>query len=200
MSVPTAYLTSTKNAAAIFEAIQKAGVPETFSYEFLKQLGFSSSADRPMIPVMKSIGFIDQSGAPTALYRTFKDKALAGQAIAKGVRSAYSDVFAVDTEAQSKTVAQLTGIFGRVSDKGEAVSSKMATTFKFLCGLADFDGAPSPQVVNLKVGNDLPSETEGGQNVLGGLSLRHDIHIHLPVSTDVAVYDAIFKGLKANLL
>jgi hypothetical protein len=32
------------------------------------------------------------------------------------------------------------------------------------------------------------------------MTLRHDIHIHVPLSTDVAVYDAIFKSLQANLL
>lgn len=193
---------STKNTAAIFEAMQRAAVPETFSYEFLKQLGFASSGDRPTIPVLKALTFLDQSGAPTALYRKYKDKALAGAAIAEGMRLAYSDVFAVDTEANTKSVAQIAGLFGRLSDKGESVTAKMASTFKFLSSLADFDsaglGGHAPKSV-------VSSETATPEQTLEspiqlGLSLRHDIHLHLPVSTDVAVYDAIFRSVKANLL
>lgn len=202
MSVPSAYLMSTKNTAAILDAMQRAAVPETFSYEFLKQLGFASSGDRPTIPVLKAITFLDQSGSPTALYRKYKDKALAGGALAEGLRFAYSDVFAVDTEANTKSVSQLSGIFGRLSDKGESVTSKMATTFKFLCALADF-GFATADVSTDRAETELEHSTEQTAQehfATVGLSMRHDIHIHLPVSTDVAVYDAIFRSIKANLL
>jgi hypothetical protein len=43
MTVPTAYMTSFNKVPNILEAVRKAGVPERFTYEFLKQLGFASS-------------------------------------------------------------------------------------------------------------------------------------------------------------
>lgn len=206
MAVPTAYLMSTKNTASIFASLQKAGVPDVFTHEFLKQLGFASSGDRPVIPVMKAIGFLDDSARPTALYRTYKDPAHARAAMAQGVRTGYADLFAIDTEAHTKTVSQLAGMFGRLSDKGEAVTQKMASTFKALAALADFsapaatepidDTPASPRIPGSTV-EEAPSRAPGAPV---GLSLRHDIHLHLPLSTDVAVYDAIFRSIKGNLL
>ena len=208
MPVPSAYLTTTKNTAAILAAMQRAGVPERFSFEFLKQLGFSSSSDRPMIAVLKALGFLNDGSAPTDRYRSYKDPAIAKAVLAQGIRDAYGDVFNVDMEAHAKQTSELAGIFSRLSNKGEAVNQKMATTFKTLATLADFSTGAAvefatrsteipdlPQPVGPS-GSEFISDSVGA----GVVSLRHDIHVHLPLSTDVAVYDAIFKSLKTNLL
>ena len=209
MAVPSAYLTTTRNTAAIFEAIQRAGVPERFTYEFLKQLGFGSSGDRPTIPVLKAIGFLDDSSQPTALYRRFKDKSIAKSVMAQALRQGYSDLYAVDTEAHNKTTGQLAGMFARLSDKGEAVTAKMAVTFKALASMADFEAdaqvEPPPAEASVTAEGAEPLVEAGSpddQVATGSsvLTLRHDIHIHLPVSTEVAVFDAIFKSIRNNLL
>ena len=203
VTVPSAYLTSTKNTPPIFAAIQKAGVPDVFTFEFLKQLGFASSRDRPTISVMKAIGFLDEAGRPTALYRNYKDPALAKSAVAQGLRLGYADLFSIDTEAHTKSVQQLAGMFGRLSDKGEAVTQKMASTFKALAALADFSAVAQASTKDVERPQqplvDEPDRT-GDDSAGVSLNLRHDIHVHLPLSTDVAVYDAIFKSLKANIL
>lgn len=212
MAVPSAYLTSTKNTDAILNAIQRAGVPERFTYEFLKQLGFPSSSDRATIPVLKAIGFLDESSMPTGLYRRFKDRSIAPVVMAQGLRSGYGDVFAVDTAAHTKSAKQLTGIFARLSDKGDSVTAKMAYTFKALASQADFDSDAVPaDSANLTESLQDPgvdevgtaAEPNAGERAAPSgsvLTLRHDIHVHLPLSTDVAVYDAIFRSLKATLL
>jgi hypothetical protein len=206
MAVPTAYLTSVKNVTGIFDAIQRAGVPERFTFEFLKQLGFASSSDRAIIPVLKSIGFLTDASGPTERYRRFKDKNIAKAVLAQGIREGYADVFAIDTQAHQKSTQDLTGMFGRLSEKGEAVNQKMASTFKALCGLADFSaGLAATDLSPSKPADGMPPPPPPGDNEnegqpLGVLTLRHDIHVHLPLSTDVAVYDAIFKSVKANLL
>lgn len=209
MAVPTAYLMSTKNTSEIFAAIQRASVPtQGFTHEFLKNLGFASSGDRPIIPVLKAIGFLDQAGKPTELYRTYKDPALAKRALAKGIRLGYADLLAIDPEAYRKPTKELAGMFARLSDKGDAVTAKMATTFNALASLADFsapesggaadqDSAPSadPGMAEVPAGS-VPEQP----GAAGTFTLRHDIHVHLPLSTDVAVYDAIFKSLRENLM
>ncbi|WP_205474442.1 DUF5343 domain-containing protein [Nocardioides sp. SYSU D00038] len=209
MAVPSAYLTSTKNTSKILEAMQKASVPAStgFTYEFLKQLGFSSSSDRPIIPVLKAIGFLDHSGTPTELYRTYKDPALAGKALAQGLRTGYADLFAVDNDANKKSASELAGIFARLTDKGEAVTAKMGSTFHALAQLADWTPEPSVENQQDEPDEQLDGRQNGGEGKDerrdqngGTFSLRHDIHVHLPLSTDVAVYDAIFKSLRENLM
>ena len=45
--------------------MQSAGVPEKFTFEFLKKLGFGSSNDRALPSLLKKLGFLDQTGSPT---------------------------------------------------------------------------------------------------------------------------------------
>lgn len=69
MAIPSAYLTSAKNIRPILEDIQRAGVPSRFTYDFLKQLGHPSSANRPVIGVLKALRFLSDNGEPTERYR-----------------------------------------------------------------------------------------------------------------------------------
>jgi uncharacterized protein DUF5343 len=60
------YLTSIKNLPAIMEQIRKGTAPEIFNADHLKSVGFASSNDRGIIPLLKSLGFLSDSGVPTA--------------------------------------------------------------------------------------------------------------------------------------
>jgi hypothetical protein len=76
----------------------------------------------------------------------------------------------------------------------------MATTFKTLADAADWshsaDGpAQAPPQEVPKVAVTATTLSPG----LAGLSLRHDIHVHLPATSDVAVYRAIFRALRDEL-
>ncbi len=206
MSVPDSYLNSVRNVADIFAAIKGAGVPDRFSHEFLKQLGFASSNDRAVIPVMKALRFLDDNSAPTDRYNRFRDPSISGAVMAEALRDAYADVFIVNEKAHEQSSTALTGAFKRITGKGEAVSKKMATTFKALSGLADWSAtsvAPSvSEDTSPEPTASLPA-TDGATRstplAAGFPSLHHDVHIHLPVSTDVKVYDAIFRSLREHL-
>ena len=78
----------------------------------------------------------------------------------------------------------------------------MAGTFKALSDLADFTA--------LTVPTDEPTKDEAMDDAAevksnirrddpGTIVLRHDVHIHLLVSTDIKVYDAIFRSIRENL-
>ncbi|MGH3118797.1 MAG: DUF5343 domain-containing protein [Gaiellales bacterium] len=203
MAIPNAYLTVAGNIKPILEDIGKAGVPPKFTYDFLKQLGHPSSANRPVIGVLKAIGFLSDNGTPTDRYRRFKDPNQAGAAMAEGIREAYADVFTVDQQAHSRNATELTGIFARLSDKGQAVNKKMASTFKVLVELADFGAPVVPQTLNGEAPAGPPDrpaeEPKETARPAGVMALRHDVHVHLPVTTDIKVYDAIFRALRENL-
>ncbi len=221
-TVPTSYLTSTKNLDKVLDAIRRAEVPSKFTYDFLKQLGFSSSADRPIIPLFKAMGFLDQGSNPTDRYRRYKNAAESKAIMAEGLREAYRDVFAVDPEAYKLNNEQMKGIFARLSGKSDRVAELMALTFKSLSKNADFTAVPgssssssysSSDRVEKDVedaadisGDDSKGANGGGDTGTGdresgrtrGLELHHDIHVHLPESTNVEVYDAIFRALREN--
>lgn len=76
MPVQLPYLSSYKNVPTIFEKIAAAKVPETFTHNFLQNtLGLKNTSDRPLIPFLRSLGFIDNSGKPTSEYNLLKGAA-----------------------------------------------------------------------------------------------------------------------------
>lgn len=206
MAVPDAYLNSVKNISEIFAAIKNAGVPERFTHEFLKQLGFTSSNDRTVIPVMKALRFLDDNSAPTDRYKRFRDPSISGAVMAEALRDAYADLFTVHEHANEQSNASLVGAFKRISGKGDAVSQKMASTFRALASLADWSsGSVAVPVQDMETADRSAAEdaamppSPSDPSPSGFPALRHDVHIHLPVSTDVKVYDAIFRSLREHL-
>jgi hypothetical protein len=205
MSVPSAYLATAKSIKSILADLQKASVPPKFTYDFLKQLGHPSSSNRPVIGVLKALRFLTDGGEPTERYRRFKSLGQAKAVMAEGLRDAYVDVFAIDQQAHQRSSTELKDIFARLSGKGDSVNEKMAMTFKTLAEMADFKAATATAGSDGEVASDerrdeAATQAQERESGSGVLSLRHDIHIHLPPSTNVAVYDAIFRSMRDNLL
>jgi uncharacterized protein DUF5343 len=204
MALPSSYFTSTKNLGGILDQIQKGQVPPKFTYDHLKQLGFPSSNDRPIIPVLKVLGFLDGNGVPQDRYRRFKNPAEARRVMADGIKEAYADVFAIDERANKLPADQIKGIFARLSEKGEGVTDKMAMTFRALVEHADFSARTDEGSAEDQDGDGDTQAQDAvvsqRESVAGVLTLRHDVHVHLPTSEDIKVYDAIFRSLRDNLL
>lgn len=203
----------------VFEAIRNAGVPERFTHSFLKQLGFTSSGDRAVISVMKSLRFLDDSSAPTDRYKRYRDPSLSGAVMAEALRDAYSDLFTINEGAHGMPPAQLTGAFKRISGKGDSAAEKMTSTFRALAKLADWSQTAAAAAAETKIFDDEPpADEEPGKKPAPKRrrrapepdeeeheppppfipTLRHDIHVHLPPTQDVKVYDAIFRSLREH--
>lgn len=199
---------SVKNLSTVFASIRDAGVPDRFTHEFLKQLGFTSSTDRGVINVMKAMRFLDDSSAPTDRYRRYRDAAISEAVMAEALRDAYADLFKINESAQSMSPAALKGAFKRISGKGDSTAEKMASTFKSLAALADWTpgaaaaaaetGAEPDQQSIVEPGDEAPPPLPPANGAAFMPVLRHDVHVHLPISTDVKVYDAIFRSLREH--
>jgi len=210
MAVPTAYMQSVKNLAAILSEIQQAPVPQKFTVEFLKTLGFTSSNDRSILGVLKALGFLDQAGVPTEQYRRYRNKADAPYVLASAVREAYSDLFLARENAETLPNDRIKGILATKVDKGDAVLDKMAMTFRALVGLAKWD-RPSQKEQPEKPpeeASDVPRD-EAHVPVLPDvrvpvpqvpLQYAYNIQIQLPATKDISVYNAIFKSIREHLL
>jgi hypothetical protein len=212
VAVPKTYLTSTKNLKDILTAMQQAQAPKQFSTSFLHGLGYKSSADRLIIGMLKSLGFLQPSGAPTPRYFQFLDQTQGGRVLAEAMREAYEDLFELNTNAHKMTRDEVknklkTLTQGQFSDD---VLGKMATTFVAFAAEADFDAvepAAPPEEADetdepkSQAPKDVPpARTRGakeGAVRLGGLV--YNIQIQLPESRDPAVYDALFRSLRTHL-
>lgn len=208
MAITEAYFTSSKNVKDIFTAITNAQAPEKFTQKFLYDLGFTAVSDRPFIQVLKALGFLDESGAPKQRYYDYLDEENSKTVLAQGIREAYGDLFTVNQKANEMTGEKVKGKLKSLlqGKKGEAVLTKMATTFTTLCSLADFGSIPKTLEKKSKpdVVKNPESETPKGladKKYSGeGISLKYSINIELPTTRDQLVYDAIFRSIKENLL
>lgn len=207
MPITEAYYAQVKNVGDIFSAILNAQAPEKFTQKFLYDLGFASVNDRPFVSVLKSLGFIDESGGPTQRYYDYLDHESSKKILAQGVREAYSDLFAVNQKAYEMTTEQVKGKLKSLlqGSKSDSVLKKMAATFATLCSLADFSGISKsiekekPKQDDLKVDTlvDTPKISVSSH---GEIALKYSINIELPSTRDKLVYDAIFKSIRENLL
>jgi len=75
MALPTSYMTASfSKIPQYFDTLLTARAPEKFTVKFLADLSFTSSNDRQFINVLKSLGFLDDSGVPTDRYFRFLDQ------------------------------------------------------------------------------------------------------------------------------
>jgi hypothetical protein len=207
MALPKSYLTSTKNLAALLEAMKTAQAPDTFNLKFLEGLGFPSSNDRLIVGVLVALGFLSQDKKPTDRYFRFLDQTQSAVVLAEGIREAYKDLFQVNTSAQKLPRSDVINKFKTLSQGqlSEAVLDKMALTFSELVKLADFDTKAASDLIDKKDESDLEAEA-AAPNVrpshaprsLGGL--HYNIQIILPESRDPKVYDALFRSLREHIL
>ena len=203
------YMASSGNIDAIIQKIRNAGTPPRFTHEFLSStLGFRSSNDRNIPKVLRALGMITNDGVPTERYNAFKNELTGGLALAEGLREGWSKLYLADQTAHDRTSTELQQIFKTVTGKSDAVAQKMATTFTALVKHADFSSPAAPPI-NDKADHDSNSdedvETSSSRSVEFSqgaplINLRHDVHVHLPPTTDPAVYTAIFRALRDELL
>ncbi|MGJ9426060.1 DUF5343 domain-containing protein [Nesterenkonia halotolerans] len=198
------YMPSVTNVSAIFGRIREAGTPARFTHDFLKStLGFGSSNDRSFTKILRNLAFLTADGTPTPRYNAFKGTA-GGVALADGLREGWSSLFMADQRIHQKNVSEIQSTVKSVTGAGDAVARKIATTFKTLCDESDWTEV-TPQPVEEATERDEPDVSSsppiGRQSSLDEvLRLHHDIHIHLPPTSDVGVYRAIFKAMKSELM
>jgi hypothetical protein len=197
------YMPSVTNLHKILDAIQKAGVPEVFNLDFLKDLGFTSSNDRPVIKVLKYLGMLDSSGRPQKAYREFVDHTKAKGVLAGRIRSAFDDLYLSDKDAHNKSAEQLKGWFKTKTGASDSVAKKMATQFKSLASYANFDAAPPPEkpakAPEVKQ-EEKPLPPPSPAPNLQGLGLVYRLEIHLPDTQNVETFRAIFRALREELM
>jgi len=207
VALPTSYLTSTKNLEGILNAIQGAQAPESFTQAFLSTLEYKSSSDRLIIGVLKSLGFLDDSGKPKDRYFRFLDQTQSAQVLAEGIREAYADLFKVNTKANELSRQEVINKFKTLSQGQltDSVLDKMASTFTALVKLGDFRTAQGSstetagkETANVEKEEEHRQEPQHTPVNLGGLV--YNIQLVLPESRDPGVYDAFFQSLRRHLL
>lgn len=202
------YMSSVKNLPAIMQKIVDGIAPEKFTVAHLKGIGFKSSNDQAVLPVLKDLGFLSADGTPTKRYLDYRDKSRSRQVLGQALRETYEDLFHINEHLSDSDRSAIMGRFKSAHNASDSVAERQAITFLALLKLADISThsqghgkhkATTPEPM-LAPQDEKPRPEKSFVN--GGVfsGLRYNIEIHLPATKDVEVYNAIFKSLKEHLL
>jgi hypothetical protein len=199
------YVNAYNGIPKLFSKIKEAAVPPKFTVDFVSTaLGFKSSSFRAMIPLLKRLGFIDQNNVPTQAYRDYRDDSQSGAVMAAQLREAYRQLFAANEYAyrleKKDLQARLRSLLGAAEN--DVIVGYVASTFTELSKLAEWDASPP-----IRPREEVPRREEEGALPLSRrealparLGLSYTINLNLPATTEIEVFNAIFKSLRENLL
>lgn len=206
------YVTTVGTLTKMLEKIKSAAVPTMFSQEFVtKTLVMKGGTPRATIPFIKKMGLVADDGTPTELYRQFRNEKKSKGAIAKAMRTLYAPLFAMNEKVYESPENDVRGMIVEATggEKDSQVTKLTIATFLALKGLADFSEAPAAQdksskeakpeslVLPVLTGNGAQPQPTDGEV---GINLSYTINLNLPATSDIAVFNAIFKSLKEHLL
>lgn len=197
------YMTSNNKISMIINSLQVAAKPAKFTLEFLRNMGYTSTNDRGIISLFKRLGFLTADSVPTVYYDQLRDKTTFRKILAARIRDLYSELFTVNTKIYKDTDDNIKGAIARVTGADEKIVGRVFSTFKALCSISDFSEASAQDASPQAETDESPQEntTQSFSNpTVHNAEFHYNIQIHLPATTDISVYNAIFKSLKSNLL
>jgi hypothetical protein len=192
----------------LFAKIKEAAIPAKFTQDFVNTvLDLKSSSYRAMIPLLKRLGFIDVANVPTQAYRDIRDESLSGAVMAERLRDAYRALFSANEYAykldKKELLAKLKSLLGAADD--DANLPYVVGTFLELSKLAKWDATvpkakKEVQEASTEKGPDAAPDFVRKESASRNLGLSYTINLNLPATTEIEVFNAIFKSLRENLL
>lgn len=218
MALSSSYVNVYGKLEEVFNRIAEGQAPDKFTTQYLKDLGFTSTNFRAVIPLLKSLGFLTADGTPTTRYHEYRNSARSRRVLGEALREAYADLFTIKAKPTDADFSLIEGKFKSVHNASTTTAKLMANTFFALLDLADLPDAaasvipierrkeeespknPAPLIVPPKlpvIENPAPGQAGTSRS---HSTLHYNIQIHLPATKDVEVFNAIFKSLKEHLL
>ncbi len=205
------YTSSTGILKELFKKIQEAPPPPRFSQDYLVSgLKFKKSGTtNSFIPILKRLGFLSSDGAPTEIYKKFRNPnaKVSGLAMAEAIRIGYSDLYSRNEYWHKLNKSEFKDFLIEVLElepKNLALNF-ISATVEALKGMANFEtnaneGSNATEEAP-KVTEDKNGEQQSKTVFTNpGLNLSYTINLNLPETADIKVFDAIFKSLKENIL
>lgn len=201
------YMNAYGRIKTALDKIATAATPERFTQKFLAEtLGMKGGSALPVIPFLKRVGFLGTDGSPTEIYREFRNEHKRGAAAAKALKHGFSPLFEMNESAFEVTDHVLKGLIVQATGLAENTSSVSAIlgSFKAINAFADFKALktsnPSEPIQPQR--DDVADIDAHRHNETGltSIGLNYTINLSLPATSDITVFNAIFKSLRDNLL
>jgi hypothetical protein len=199
------YVTATGNVEKALLAIKSAATPDKVTQDFVKTiLKIPGGSGNQMNSLLKKLGFVNGDGTPSDTYKRFRNSSTTGAAAAEALKAGYAELQKRNEFWYALSDAQLRGLI--IEETGQDADNPIITmilnTIKSVRKFANFDKDDVEKVVTSAAPIEqaaLPSPVPAQAATLG-LNLGYTINLNLPATSDIAVFNAIFKSLKENLL
>ncbi len=207
------YVTAPGNIKKALDGIISASTPERVTQDFVKTiLQIPGGSGDQMTSFLKKLGLANSDGTPTELYRQFRNEGTRGAAAAAALKKAYEPLYRRNEYVHELPDAKLRGLIieetGASGDSSSVVN--VLSAIKHIKSYADFAGKNAVEILPQSNGftadasgnSGASIEVGGAQKREGtvGLNLSYTINLNLPATSDIAVFNAIFKSLKEHLL
>jgi len=185
----------------VLEKIPASEKPSTFNYDFMSTvLGASGGASRPVIPILKKAGLLGSDGTPTELYSQFQTEGGRASASAQALKNGFAEIFRrnqyahkADQEKVRDLIVAVTGL-----PKGDAIVKYILNTFEAFQEFAKGAAEETSPSNTTDAHDDTPHTKQSSSS--HALGLAYNFNIILPETTNIEVFNAIFKSLKENLI
>ncbi len=197
------YMTNPAKIRELLQKIQTVGVLDKLTLQSLSTLGFKSTNDRPLVRVMKAIGFISGTGEPTDRWQRFRNKQIAGAVLAEGIKDHYAELYKYYPDAHSRDNEALRNFFSTHTKVSASTLNLIVLTFKTLCELADFsDGAPILRPSVEETAKEVTQQNESSfiRKEKTGYTININIQLALPSDATKDTFDAFFESMKKHLI
>ncbi len=199
------YITAPGNIEKALVAIRAAQTPDRVTQDFVKTiLKIPGGSGNQVASFLKKIGFVNTDGSPSDIYNKFRNKATTGTAALDALKIGYAPLYKRNEFMHKVSDDELRGLV--IEETGQSEESSVpGLVVAAVAALRKF-------VSETKVKPDDASQQDQTKAVITtghttppplkrlGMNLSYTINLNLPPTTDIAVFNAIFKSLKENLL
>jgi hypothetical protein len=195
------YTTSIGVLKRVLERIPESEKPSTFNHDFMSTvLGASGGASRPVIPILKKAGMIGSDGTPTELYTQFQTQGGRAAASLHALKNGFSEVFRRNQYAHKADDEKLRDLIVAVTGlpKTDPIVKYILNTFEAFQSYAKSaaDEIQKPDAPKDE-GRTKPDGETSSHHKLG---IAYNFNIILPETTNIEVFNSIFRSLKENLI
>ena len=205
------YITAPGNIEKAFNGIKSAATPERITQDFVKTiLKIPGGSGDQVTAFLKKLGFSNSDGTPSDIYKKFRNGSSSKKAAAEALRFAYAPLYKRNEYMHELSDDQLKGLIIEETGQGQdsAPVALVLSSIKAIKKFCDFSIVQNSDMVEkkhvvedaVKIGKIGESNDSSLSRKDLGFNLSYTINLNLPATSDIAVFNAIFKSLKDNLL
>lgn len=205
------YITAPGNIERALNGIKSAATPERVTQDFVKTiLKIPGGSGDQITSFLKKLGFANADGTPSTLYKQFRNPSTSGKAAAQALKTGYAPLYLRNEYMHELSDEKLKGLIieetGLSHDANPvALIFSAIKAIKKQANFSEISNQDEAEKLSFETPPALPAldmntrtNPPDRQNL--GFNLSYTINLNLPATSDIAVFNAIFKSLKENLL